>query len=468
MPRRISAEEATRLGAVPVETPRRRISAAEAAQLGATEVSPEQPAEPAPIGRSDTEAALTGLAAGPLGALGAVVGNHIKADDFEPQKAIGAAVNGLSQGVTLGFGDEMEGVRGAMTNVGKGLRERLKTGADTTPSFGDAYRAARDADRTKNKESEASHPVVYGGAKFAGNVALPVPGTGATTLAGKVAGGAATGAGLGGVMAAGESDADLTKGDVGGFVKDTLKGAGGGALGGAIGGGVSHGFEKLGERFGKKASGIETQLRVDKVSEDLASAQGSYGHDVQDSNRALENLRTALADPASSTQLKADIQAFMKTPGYSQLVEQVGRNTLDAAPLKLGKMAASKQAIADAPALANKAVDAELAKSTLKEDVLPRVMHYAKPAVAALLGGATAGPAGAGAGGLLAAASGKPGRAISNLIAKPRFQIQANQALGTASDSMGAAIAASAPVIGANLTVDDETPLAKRFGSKRK
>lgn len=385
-------------------------------------------------------------------------------DALKPDTTAGAVLRGATQGVTLGFGDEgmavadtiAENVKRQGQNIGilkkdavdadpavnpnspaitKSFGPTQKAGnkpiaPETTeerakPSLVDVYRNARDSYRADNKKAEEASPVAYGLSEFGGNMAVPIPGGAVKGLVPKILANTAKGAAFAGVTAAGNSEADLSKGEGGRFVDDVSHGAKWGGAAGGVSGVLEYGGGKLGERFAKNAKDVDTQLRADKISENLKSAVGSHGHDIQDTNRNLENLRTALADPASSPQLKADIKEFMGTQGYKDLVEQAGRNSLDASPLKFARNAASKQAIRDAPAMANKEIDEYLAQSTLKEDVLPRVMHYAKPAVAAILGGMAAGPVGAGGGAVIAAAAGKPGRAVSNLIKNKRFQIGA-------------------------------------------
>lgn len=199
---------------------------------------------------------------------------------------------------------------------------------------------------------------------------------------------------------------------------------------------------KVAGYFGGKAAAAETAKRLADHDEMVATAKGLYGQKVQDANRTLENIRTALADPAVSPALKAQAQAFQKTPAYAQLVEQVGKNTLEAAPGKLGEMASLKQGLADAPAAAKKASDDYFAQNMITKEVLPRVAHYGRPLAAAAIGGAIAGPAGAGGGALFNAAIGKPGRAAANMVKSPLVQVQGGKALASGAQSLeGAATA---------------------------
>jgi len=119
---------------------------------------------------------------------------------------------GAFQGATLGFGDELTGLIGSLTS-------------------NHSYQEVRDAMRATNKQAEEAHPYAYGGGELAAGLAVPIPGLGAARGAG-LAAHAASGAIAGGIAGLGSSEADLTKGDFGGAVSDTVSNA---LLGGAIG-----------------------------------------------------------------------------------------------------------------------------------------------------------------------------------------------------------------------------------------
>lgn len=118
------------------------------------------------------------------------------------------------QGLTGGFADEIAG----------GI-EHLATGKP--------YSQARDESRINFKTAEEANPVTSTLGNLAGGVAsFAVPGLGAVGKG--LSGAIQTGAKLGGIYGLGNSEADLTKGQVGDAATDALKGAGVGAvLGGA-------------------------------------------------------------------------------------------------------------------------------------------------------------------------------------------------------------------------------------------
>lgn len=179
-----------------------------------------------------------------------------KSADYEKGRTLGSGTQGFFnalQGLTLGFGDEVAGVGGALAGaVGNAL------GKDDGTTFAERYRRTRDAVRGAQDQFSEDRPVFAGATKIAAGAPLAfigaapasaaaVPlGVGATTAqAAKIA------AGLGTVQGLGESTAD----SVGGMAKDALaeglKSAAFGAGGniavsglGAVAGGVRRAISK--------------------------------------------------------------------------------------------------------------------------------------------------------------------------------------------------------------------------------
>lgn len=152
-----------------------------------------------------------------------------------PPSGAEALARGVGRGLTFDFGDEAGAAVG--TVLQKVLPESMG-GIDYGKDFGTLYRENRDALRRDNAAAEKAH----GGLTVAGNVLGGIPlaiatgggaaAGGAKTLLKSMAQGAKTGAKFGAVGGLGNSEADLTKGDVLGAVKDTSAGA---ALGAGIG-----------------------------------------------------------------------------------------------------------------------------------------------------------------------------------------------------------------------------------------
>ncbi len=137
--------------------------------------------------------------------------------DFAPENkgpgVVESVARGVKQGVTLGFGDEITGaIESALTT---------KT-----------YQQARNEARANDEAAKKAHRWGFGIGEVLGGFAAPIPGAGEAGLAAM----AARGAAVGGISGLGNSEADLTKGDVGGAAKDVAYGAGiGAALGAGIG-----------------------------------------------------------------------------------------------------------------------------------------------------------------------------------------------------------------------------------------
>lgn len=128
-------------------------------------------------------------------------------------------MRGVAQGATLGFADELAGA------VGGGI-----DALTSDKTFTEGYRESRDAARKGDAEAQDQNSKTYlagnllGGLATGGAVTGGLAKAGATGLKGVVAGGA--------IDALGQSDADLTKGEVGDAAMDV---AGGAALAGGMG-----------------------------------------------------------------------------------------------------------------------------------------------------------------------------------------------------------------------------------------
>lgn len=142
-----------------------------------------------------------------------------------------SALRGAGQGVTFGFADEMAGGLSALGSV------------FSDEKFGDAYKRSRDEARELNRLAQEANPISFGTGAAVGGVGsslIPVVGQvgrlgQGATLGARVLGGMKAGAGLGAAAGVGMSEADLTKGEIGGLAKDAaVSGAFGGAFGGAI------------------------------------------------------------------------------------------------------------------------------------------------------------------------------------------------------------------------------------------
>jgi hypothetical protein len=193
----------------------------------------------------------------------------------EPSK-LESGLRGAAQGATLGFADELAGGGEALGDV-LGLTNHNVDLGDILS----AYQKHRDESRKAFKAAQEANPLTYGLGELGGGVAGVVAGGGLASVLGKgalAAGGAEalgvgaeaagalgagaeavtageaaatgakalstgqaireaalTGAKYGGIGGLGSSEADLTKGEIGGAARDVIEGAGmGGATGGTI------------------------------------------------------------------------------------------------------------------------------------------------------------------------------------------------------------------------------------------
>lgn len=175
-----------------------------------------------------------------------------------------SAIAGVSQGVTLGFEDEiLGGIRGALaTAKGEG-------------KFTENYKKFRDEQREFNKKALEQNPKSYIGGNVAGSVGFALlPGIGqlgnvakGATVAARV-GKAAT---VGGVAGAGLSEANPIESPskAGEFAKDVASGA---AIGGA--------FQGAGEVVGKVAKAIKPENLKQFANQKALTTAGYMAKDL--------------------------------------------------------------------------------------------------------------------------------------------------------------------------------------------
>lgn len=159
--------------------------------------------------------------------------------DIEEASRLGALARGAAQGLTFGFEDE---IRAGLGAVGSEISD-LFTGKEE--NIADKYRRLVADIRKANKAAEEAHGGLFLTGEIAGGIA-PALLTGGSSLGisgaktgGKLAlkelmkQGAKTGAKYGAAYGLGKSEADLTKGEVGQALGETLAGGATGAFAGA-------------------------------------------------------------------------------------------------------------------------------------------------------------------------------------------------------------------------------------------
>lgn len=213
---------------------------------------------------------------------------------------------GAGQGASMGFGDEGAGMLQAAVKKGKDAL----TGA-SGQGFWDAYRKARDIYRAKAHEAQDANPKTYMGGEFAG-AAATAPLMGEATM-GKMAA-------LGALQGLGSSEADLTKGDVGGAVRDTAIGAGVGAVGGAVGEGVQNilnpdVMEGVAKKAGMRALGFTKRFlnSPDKLAKARNVAQTMLDEGVITPGASANDMSTHIATLIKNS--GENIGNFLKSQG---------------------------------------------------------------------------------------------------------------------------------------------------------
>jgi hypothetical protein len=154
-----------------------------------------------------------------------------------------ALMGGALQGATFEFAEEL-------------------AAAAAAPFSDQSYRELRAENRAAFQEAEKGDPKAYttghlfGGAATVLAPSIGMAGAGKPLLSLRNVG---IGAGFGAAQAAGESTADLTKGEVGPFALDVAKGAGAGAAATAALGGLGKGASKVGKFIGTAPERLTTR-----------------------------------------------------------------------------------------------------------------------------------------------------------------------------------------------------------------
>lgn len=247
---------------------------------------------------------------------------------------LSAFLSGLKSGASANFGDELSGVFAA-GSAGLNLPPDAHQSAVMTPLVGlarlgyeyltgnpgeatKAYEEARDKTRDETKTAESQHPGMYTAGAIGGSLALPVGGAvQAATLPGRIARGAAIGAGYGGLAGAGEGET---------LPDRAIGGATGAAIGGAIGGA----FPPVAE-----AAIAGARFATAPVRRALA---GSLDPEAEAGRRVATAIeRDTAADPGASARLTpqqfADAQARGQPVALMDQGGELTRRVADAAAI---------------------------------------------------------------------------------------------------------------------------------------
>lgn len=212
---------------------------------------------------------------------------------------INSAARGLSQGLTLGWFDEMVG-------AGKASADYLgqvfygNEGETNTNDWTSSYEKHRDDERRKNREASETNPWSYGISEFAGTVIPSVAtGPGASALSR-----AALAATSGGISGLGTSNADSVQG----LADDAAFGAalgGGLSLGGdAVISGIKKGYNSILKpttaKIGQLLTGVDDQAILRQVERPYQSIAAEGDDFVQKlsliAQEEVDNLQRGLGE----------------------------------------------------------------------------------------------------------------------------------------------------------------------------
>lgn len=229
-----------------------------------------------------------------------------------------APVRAFTQGVSMGFADELDagssGIETAIGNIGRRL-----TGKPIPYTGAEARRAVMSANRQEDAEFSNEHPVASVGLNLAGGLATPGAAgasgfvTGARSLPGVIMRSAAVGAGVG--AAGGFGSAEGTFAD---RLDDAAKGA---AVGAAVGGAVP-----AAARTAQAAGNMVSRVgRTGVRAANRATGGALLNPQRTAASRIGEALRADGVDQASAARAIADWNGIGAVP--PALMNIAGRNT---------------------------------------------------------------------------------------------------------------------------------------------
>ncbi len=332
----------------------------------------------------------------------------------------------------------------------------------------DTYRRVRDQHRREvtSATRHASPTVGISGREIP---VLPLAGAVSTNLLApnpaSVLGRIGLSGAIGAEQAIGESEADLTRGDVEGFLKDTGRGARNGLLAGGGAEALSVPMRAIARGAASRVGdAVATRAATDTadVAGEVASLRGQLGGESQKMSRMFENTQRATSGgvpPAGASPINPDLQRramlALSDPGTARLQEKVLERSLGEMPGQVGTVTRLEEELSQRTAgAAQEASDRTsryFAQPAFESEVAPRLGRLAYNAGTGALTGGAAGaalgagsfltgvgdPITAGAVGLatgLTQGLGKSAITMSrNAMAQPRLQVGALDSLINAS-----------------------------------
>lgn len=214
--------------------------------------------------------------------------------------------------------------------------------------------------------------------------------------------------------------------------------------GGGIGLGVGLFGEALnqgGQWFGDKKAGVleKNQAVTDKMLDKaFGSARGAYGGNVANGANLLQSAERAVSDERLPQSLRDAAADWLNTDEAMALREQVVRSNLGRGEDALSRIRSSQDAMREAASQLTPGARAAAAQARLDDSsaLTRRLRELGPKVVFPVVGGAVAGPVGAGAGGLLGAVAGRSATTVRNAITDPYV---ASRLLGAGEATLGGA-----------------------------
>jgi hypothetical protein len=230
---------------------------------------------------------------------------------------------------SAGHDDEAKGLLEAagskigLRGLGGGFNEwRRETPEEKGESFKDVYQQRRDQTQIEKQAAYEENPLLHIGSQVGAGFLVPGGGSliaGAKTLGGKLGAMAGTGAAFGGAYGSGDSQADLTEGEISDYAGDVLTGAGIGAGASVLGGAAANVAPKVFDKLTPSA----------KIAKEIVTNPIKF---LKSFHRGMKNTNeTALSGSLAAPEKIAG--GFKEAIGKAKLADEAGDQLSDLAKI---------------------------------------------------------------------------------------------------------------------------------------
>jgi hypothetical protein len=290
-------------------------------------------------------------------------------------------LRGAPQGMSYGWSDEAASYPEAVKNY-----VLNKINGTQSDSFETTRQEALAEIRAKNAAAQKANPLAYDLSEIGGAFLAPSPGFDKASklknVALRVGAKTAIGAGEGALFNAGLADQDKAGAAWNGAKVGAVLGAGGAAADEALAFVRGLANNRVEQARGKARGEAEKEK-----AKEIAQASGSYGHDVQEGSRFLENVKREFPDMTPEEQHK--MAELLANGNVDAVRRQVVGSTLERIPGQADKIAAKKTALDDLIAGKDDAIrqrTEELSRPTFGADAKTLFKQYGEPWLGATFG----------------------------------------------------------------------------------